>query len=212
MKFLLTILAVVLVLSMVVCLAACGQGSSPETTAAPETAAPDEQTEEETTEAETEPETEPYVAQYSGNWELMTDEESGTKYWKLDAVYVQNPIKGKTTSGPEKGVEGVFDISDDGYIQHIAVFAPESYMTEGADGVTVNPEGSVASSTGITYTAANAPVVLRNYSGGYTSSTIKGVNIDFINDFPCGDILTKAGSLNSFKFLLFRIASCGLSK
>lgn len=178
MKIFTCIVTVILALSMVIGLAACGQGSSPETTAEPETEAPTEQTEEETTEEETEP----YVAQYSNDWELLTDEESGTKYWKLDAVYVQNPVKGKTTSGPEKGVEGVFDISDDGYIQHIAVFAPESYMTEGADGVTVNPEGSVASSTGITYTAANAPVVLRNYSGGYTSSTIKGVNIDFINE------------------------------
>jgi len=176
-------------------LAACGNsGSGTATTAAPaetvtEEAAQDttaaETTTAETTTEETmtEPETEaPYVAQYSKDWQLLTDEESGTNYWKLDAVYVQNPVRGKTTQGPERGVEGVFDLSEDGYIQHIAIYAPESYMTQTADGAVVNAEGSVKSSTGITYTAANAPVVLYNFSGGYTSSTIKGVNVEFINE------------------------------
>lgn len=191
MKVTTKIISALLALSMIAGLAACGQSSSEAQTTAPAvetTQAPSEQASEseavteEATEEETEMETEPYVAQYSHDWELLTDEESGTNYWKLDAVYVQSPIKGKTTQGPERGVEGVFDISDDGYIQHIAIYAPESYMTETADGVVINEEGSVASSTGLTYTPANAPVILYNFSGGYTSSTIKGVNIDFVNE------------------------------
>ncbi len=191
MKLFTIIISSLLALSMIATLAACGQSSpggqtTPAATDVATEAASEAESEaasEDETEAETETETEePYMAQYSHDWELLTDEESGTNYWKLDAVYVQNPVKGKTTQGPERGMTGEFDISDDGYIQHIAIYAPESYMTETPDGVVVNEEGSVPSSTGITYTAANAPVVLYNFSGGYTSSTIKGVNIDFINE------------------------------
>ncbi|MBE6018543.1 MAG: hypothetical protein E7233_13235 [Lachnospiraceae bacterium] len=185
MKLSSRIISVLLASVMIGALAGCG-GSGGGQTTQPETPAPspaDTTAAEETTSEETEPETEaPYEAMYSGDWQLLTDEESGVNYWKLDAVYVQNPIKGKTTQGPERGMEGVFELSEDGYIQHIAVFAPESYMKETADGVVINEEGSVASSTGLTYTALNAPVVLRNYSGGYTSSTIKGVNIDYIKE------------------------------
>lgn len=187
MKLSSMIISALLAVCMVGTLAGCGSTGSAETIAAQpaadETTTAAETAAEETTEEETEPETEaPYEAQYSGDWELLTDEESGVNYWKLDAVYVQNPISGKTTQGPERGMEGIFDISEDGYIQHIAVYAPESYMKESADGVVINEEGSVESSTGLTYTALNAPIVLRNWSGGYTSSTIKGVNIDYINE------------------------------
>ena len=190
MKMYKKIISALLAVSMIGVLGACGSSApAAESTTAAQPETTEAVTEAITTEAETETETEtepeteaPYVAQYSNDWELLTDEETGTNYWKLDAVYVQNPIKGKTTEGPERGVEGIFDISDDGYIQHIAVYAPESYMEETADGVVINESGSVKSYTGITYTAANAPMILYNHSGGYTSSTINPVDTDFINE------------------------------
>ena len=184
MKLSSKIISLLLAAVMVGSLAACGSSGSAATTAAAADTTAADASAEETTEEETEPETEaPYEVMYSGDWQLMTDEETGVNYWYLDAIYVQDPIEGKTTQGPERGVEGIFDISDkDDYIQHIAVYAPEAYMTEGDDGVVVNEEGSVESSTGLTYTALNAPMVLYNHSGGYTSSTIKSADIDFINE------------------------------
>ena len=109
-------------------------------------------------------------------WELKEDEASGTSYWELDTVYVKNPTVGKSS---ERGA-----ISDkDDYIQHIRIYAPENYLKKDADGnVILNTDASVSSSTGLEYTAENAPVIYRNYSGGYTSSTIKAVDPDFIEE------------------------------
>ena len=101
---------------------------------------------------------------FAGDWQLKVDEASNVKYWELDAIYVKNPTEGITTS------------SDDGLVQHIKVWAPEAYIKDGV----LNKDGKVVSSTGLVYTAENAPIVYRNHSGGYTSSKINGVDIDYI--------------------------------
>ena len=96
------------------------------------------------------------AAKQAGNWVHNTDEETGLGYWSLDVVYCANPV--------------------DPALQHMVITAPEAYMKQNADGTaSLNPEGYVVSSTGLIYTAATAPVLMFNTSGGYTSSKIVDV-------------------------------------
>lgn len=100
---------------------------------------------------------------YADQWEYVVDEASGVGYYKLTAVYCENPVD------PE--------------LQKIAIYAPAAYMTENEDGtVSVNKEGTVYSSAGAVYTAETAPVLLHNHSGGYTSSKIKGVDVTYLQE------------------------------
>lgn len=96
-------------------------------------------------------------------WEYVVDEASGVGYYKLTAVYCENPVD------PE--------------LQQIAIYAPAAYMTQNEDGtVALNKDGKVVSSTGAVYTAENAPMLYHNHSGGYTSSTIKGVDVTYLQE------------------------------
>lgn len=73
------------------------------------------------------------------------------EYYTADAVYAEKPA-----------LESA---------EFLRLYAPASYLTEGEDGsFAVNPEGAVESSTGLTYTAENAPVLIHNTSGGYSAS------------------------------------------
>ena len=94
--------------------------------------------------------------------------QSGVGYWKLDAYYVANPTECST------------DVYEDGYVQHIAIWAPAAYMQEEDGVVSINEDGQVISDGGLVFTAENAPIVFWNHSGGYTSSTIQGVNLEMI--------------------------------
>ena len=98
-------------------------------------------------------------AAFAHDWQYVEDE-SGS-YWMLDAVYVKNPVED---------------------IQHLVIYAPEAYMIRTDDGVAVNRDGAVASSTGVTYTALNAPIMYHNSSGGYAASAIQSVNMDYLNE------------------------------
>lgn len=107
------------------------------------------------------------VSPYDGDWEwVLRTGENGTQYWALDVVYCANPtvVGGKA-------------------IQHLAVYAPAAYMQKDANGnVTVNPNGKVASSTGIVYTAETAPILYGNNSGGYGASSVKEVTIGYMEE------------------------------
>lgn len=97
------------------------------------------------------------------NWTYITDETGGEGYYKLTAVYCRNPVD------PE--------------LQKLEIYAPAAYLTQTGDGCAVlNKEGSVVSSSGVVYTAETAPILLHNYSGGYTASKIKGVNMDYLRE------------------------------
>ena len=92
-------------------------------------------------------------AALSGEWQRVTDEETGTEYYALNVVYVDDPVLAEA--------------------QQMIIYAPTAYMTENADGgVSVDPEGAVTSSTGLVYTAESAPILIHNTSGGYSSSTL----------------------------------------
>ncbi len=100
------------------------------------------------------------IRQWADKWELKCADD-GTKYWKLDVVYCEKPV--------------------DPMVQHLAIYAPESYMIKGIDGkVSVNSEGRVSSTGGVTYSPANAPIIYSNRSGGYSGSKVTGVNTGFI--------------------------------
>ena len=96
---------------------------------------------------------------FAHDWQLVEDE-SG-RYWKLDAVYVKNPVED---------------------IQHLVIYAPEAYMTKTGGGAAVNAGGAVVSSAGVTYTALSAPIMYHNSSGGYAASAIQPVNMDYLNE------------------------------
>jgi len=86
-------------------------------------------------------------------WQKAIDEDTGAEYYALDVVYVEKPVLASA--------------------QHMIIYAPTAYMTENEDGsIVVNPDGAITSSTGTVYTALNAPVLIHNTSGGYSSSTL----------------------------------------
>lgn len=96
----------------------------------------------------------PAWAEASPNtWRKAIDEDTGAEYYALDVVYVEKPVLASA--------------------QHMIIYAPTAYMTENEDGsIVVNPDGAITSSTGTVYTALNAPVLIHNTSGGYSSSTL----------------------------------------
>lgn len=104
----------------------------------------------------------PESGEFAGQWVHMVDEESGVGYYQLDAVYCRNPV--------------------DSELQHLVIYAPEAYMTGTENGAVLNPDGKVVSSTGVVYTAESAPVMLHNHSGGYSSSSIKGVDVTYLTE------------------------------
>ena len=78
-------------------------------------------------------------------WTAVTDEETGVEYYTVDAVYAETPVLASS--------------------QFLRIYTPASYLVVGEDGTaSVNPEGAVESSTGLTYTAENAPVLIHNTS------------------------------------------------
>lgn len=100
---------------------------------------------------------------FSDKWELHRDEESGTEYYALDAVYCKKPVSAE--------------------LQHLVIYAPKAYLRRGANGgVTLDPNGRVVSSTGAVYSAESAPILLHNTSGGYSSSKIQPVNLDYLRE------------------------------
>ena len=96
---------------------------------------------------------------YSDKWSLMTADD-GTRYWMLDVVYCSKPAL------PE--------------VQHMIIYAPESYMAENDGLVSIYPEGSVKNNNNIVYTPASAPIIYTNTSGGYSSSKTQPVNIGYM--------------------------------
>lgn len=103
------------------------------------------------------------TGKFADQWEYKVDEESGVGYYMLDAVYCEKPVLAE--------------------VQHLVIYAPAAYMTQNEDGtVVVNKDGKVISSTGAVYTAENAPLLLHNTSGGYSSSTIQPVDITYLNE------------------------------
>ncbi len=92
---------------------------------------------------------------YADQWEYGVTSD-GIGYYMLDAVYCTNPVD------PE--------------LQHLVIYAPEAYMTQNADGtVSINPDGTVVSTGGVTYTAETAPIIYFNNSGGYSCCTVQSV-------------------------------------
>ncbi|MGM9608299.1 MAG: S-layer homology domain-containing protein [Oscillospiraceae bacterium] len=99
---------------------------------------------------------------FSSKWEYKVDE-SGVGYYALDVVYCENPV--------------------DPALQHMVIYAPAAYMTQGDDGsIAVNPDGRIVSSTGVVYTARTAPILYHNTSGGYSSSSIQPVNLEYLRE------------------------------
>ena len=99
---------------------------------------------------------------FSSKWEYKVDE-SGVGYYALDVVYCENPV--------------------DPALQHMVIYAPAAYMTQGDDGsIVVNPDGRIVSSTGVVYTARTAPILYHNTSGGYSSSSIQPVNLEYLRE------------------------------
>jgi hypothetical protein len=104
----------------------------------------------------------PSDAVYADQWEYKVDE-SGVGYYQLDAVYCTKPV-----------LESA---------QHLVIYAPAAYMQQNADGtISVNPNGTVVSSTGVVYTEESAPIVIHNTSGGYTSSKIQPVDLTYLQE------------------------------
>lgn len=104
----------------------------------------------------------PEKGTFADQWEYKVDEATGAGYYQLDAVYCEKPVL------PE--------------VQHLVIYAPAAYMTATENGTVLNPDGKVISSTGAVYTAENAPMLLHNTSGGYSSSTIQPVDMTYLNE------------------------------
>ena len=89
----------------------------------------------------------------AAEWQYIEDAENGISYYTLEVVYCEKPVLAE--------------------VQKLKIYAPSAYLSLGEDqSVSVNPEGSIESSTGVTYTAQGAPIVIHNTSGGYSSSTM----------------------------------------
>lgn len=103
------------------------------------------------------------AAELADRWQLCRDESAGLEYWMLDAVYCAAPVLPSA--------------------QHLVIYAPAAYMMRRPDGsVVVNPNGAVLSSAGITYTAATAPILLYNTSGGYSSSAVTAADLSYLRE------------------------------
>jgi hypothetical protein len=102
------------------------------------------------------------LSDYADKWELK--EADGLKYWSLDVVYCENPV-----------------VSGSAIVQHMAIYAPEAYMTKDAGGkASLNPSGTVKSNSGVTYSVATAPILYTNNSGGYSACTVQPVTGEYI--------------------------------
>ena len=104
------------------------------------------------------------LSDYANQWAYNTSGE--TDYWYVDVVYCANPT-----------------VVNGAAIQTLRIYAPAPYMADNRAGNVALANGTVTSTSGVTYSAATAPIIYRNSSGGYSASSINAVTENNILDY-----------------------------